>query len=99
MHFGHLDCHQSQPGRFVSVSTENYEVLFDDGFVKIQKARRMVKVKDGKQLGQSPLFDPVKGTKQERRDKKRKLNVAQLFGKQPRSKQLKPDQRSVKCSG
>ncbi|XP_018332733.1 PHD finger protein 20 [Agrilus planipennis] len=57
-----------------------YEVKFDDGFVKSLKVHRMVKV-DGKHLQSSPLFDPIQSTKQERRDRKRKLNVAALFGK------------------
>lgn len=32
----------------------------------------------------SPLFEPAKTTKQERRDRKRKLNVAALFSKRPK---------------
>lgn len=38
----------------------------------------------GKILQSSPLFDPIKSSKQDRRDKKRKLNVAALFRKRPR---------------
>ncbi|KAL3281097.1 hypothetical protein HHI36_004321 [Cryptolaemus montrouzieri] len=55
-----------------------YEVLFDDGYVKCVKWSRLVKSQQ--HLQSSPLFDPVKSTKQERRDKKRKINVAELFG-------------------
>lgn len=39
----------------------------------------------GKALQASPLFDPVSGTKQERRERKRKINVAALFGKRART--------------
>lgn len=38
----------------------------------------------GKILQSSPLFDPIKSSKQDRRDKKRKLNVAALFRKRPK---------------
>ena len=38
----------------------------------------------GKTLQSAPLFDPIKSSKQDRRDKKRKLNVAALFKKRPR---------------
>lgn len=51
-------------------------MLFDDGFVKILKGHRISK--------SSPLFDPIKSSKQDRREKKRKINVAQLFKKKPR---------------
>lgn len=60
-------------------------MLFDDGFVKTLKAHRMVKCDSNKAMQSSPLFDPVRGSKQDRRDKKRKLNVAQLFKKKPRT--------------
>ncbi|CAH0557104.1 unnamed protein product [Brassicogethes aeneus] len=60
-----------------------YEVLFDDGFVKTVKGHRMSK-SQGKQMQTSPLFDPIKSTKQERRDKKRRINVAALFCKRSR---------------
>lgn len=39
---------------------------------------------NAKNMQSSPLFDPIRSTKQERRDKKRKLNVAALFGKRSR---------------
>lgn len=58
----------------------SYEVLFDDGFVKVLKAQRISK--------SSPLFDPIKSSKQDRREKKRKINVAQLFKKKPRMSHL-----------
>lgn len=55
-------------------------MLFDDGFVKILKGHRMVKANPDS-MQSSPLFQPATGTKQDRRDKKRKLNVAALFTK------------------
>lgn len=58
---------------------DTYEVLFVDGFVKILKGHRIMKT-HGK-VGEAPLFDPASGSKQDRRNKKRKLNVAQLFRK------------------
>lgn len=58
---------------------DNYEVLFDDGYVKSLKSSRIMKTVI-QQSQSSPLFDPIQSTKQERRDKKRKINVAELFG-------------------
>ncbi|KAG5898747.1 hypothetical protein JTB14_020941 [Gonioctena quinquepunctata] len=81
------------------MENDTYEVLFDDGFVKTLKAHRMSK-SQGKPLQQSPLFDPIKSSKQDRRDKKRKLNVAALFRKRARTdnkedKQAKMSQPSI----
>lgn len=69
--------------------SDTYEVLFDDGYVKILKYYKLSKYKQDcvpefKKLPlphAAPLFDPVVGSKQERRDRKRKLNVAELFSK------------------
>lgn len=55
-------------------------MLFDDGLLKVLKGHRMAKA-TATNMQSSPLFLPVRGTKQDRRDKKRKLNVAALFGK------------------
>ncbi|RZC39809.1 PHD finger protein 20, partial [Asbolus verrucosus] len=62
------------------LSNDTYEVLFDDGFVKNLKAHRMCK-SEGRPMQSSPLFDPIQSSKQERREKKRKINIAALFGK------------------
>ncbi|VEN36205.1 unnamed protein product, partial [Callosobruchus maculatus] len=69
----------------VSKVLENntYEVLFDDGFVKTLKGHRMSKT-GSKPLQASPLFEPIKSSKQDRREKKKKLNVASLFKKRQR---------------
>ncbi|KAJ8916175.1 hypothetical protein NQ315_016314 [Exocentrus adspersus] len=64
------------------MENDTYEVLFDDGFVKTLKAHRMSKAHG--RMQSSPLFDPIKSSKQDRRDKKRKLNVAALFRKRPK---------------
>lgn len=45
------------------------------------KSHKMMKIKAPQS---SPLFEPAKTTKQERRDRKRKLNVAALFSKRPK---------------
>lgn len=55
-------------------------MLFDDGLVKVLKGHRMLKANPNS-MQSSPLFMPASGTKQDRRDKKRKLNVAALFSK------------------
>ncbi|KAJ8979551.1 hypothetical protein NQ317_017700 [Molorchus minor] len=60
------------------MENDTYEVLFDDGFVKTLKALRMSKTQA---KYSAPLFDPIKSSKQDRRDKKRKINVAALFRK------------------
>ncbi|XP_056633199.1 PHD finger protein 20 isoform X2 [Diorhabda sublineata] len=65
------------------LENNSYEVLFDDGFVKTAKAKSMSKTQ-GKPIQSSPLFDPIKSSKQDRREKKRKLNVAALFRKRPK---------------
>lgn len=71
----------------VSNFTDTYEVLFDDGYIKVLKFHKLSRynedtVPDYKKLPlphAAPLFDPVVGSKQERRDRKRKINVAELF--------------------
>ncbi|CAH1985147.1 unnamed protein product [Acanthoscelides obtectus] len=70
----------------VSKVLENnaYEVLFDDGFVKTLKGHRMSK-SGAKPLQASPLFEPIQSSKQDRREKKKKLNVATLFKKRQRA--------------
>ncbi|GLV39021.1 MBD-R2 [Carabus blaptoides fortunei] len=61
---------------------DSYEVLFDDGFVKILKHHKLAKIKstDKTHIHIAPLFDPVIGSKEDRRERKRKINVAELFG-------------------
>lgn len=71
---------------------ETYEVLFDDNVPYVLKASKISRVTQ-QQMKQkvttpitpkaipSPLFAPVEGSKQDRRDRKRKLNVAELFSR------------------
>lgn len=74
-------------------------MLFDDGLVKVLKGHRMLKA-NAVSMQSSPLFLPASGTKQERRDKKRKLNVTALFNKKmkmntPLERKRKPPQRKL----
>lgn len=76
-------------------------MLFDDGYVKTLKVSKLSKFKqeyltDVRKIPVShaaPLFDPVVGSKQERRDRKRKINVAELF----RRKRYRHDDPVVKA--
>ncbi|XP_065163265.1 PHD finger protein 20 [Atheta coriaria] len=60
------------------INQETYVVKFDDGYVQKLRANRMTK--------SSSLFLPIKSSKQERRNKKRKLNVQALFNKRIKTK-------------
>lgn len=75
---------------------ESYEVQFEDGLIKTVKVAKMSKISKAKPAQASPLFEPIKSSKQERRDKKRKLNVAALFGKRCRSSHT--DEKKLKTS-
>lgn len=55
---------------------------FEDGFVEVLNESKLSKLQVKTQM--ASLFDPVTGTKQDRREKKRKINIAALFGKKPR---------------
>ncbi|XP_030752279.1 PHD finger protein 20 isoform X2 [Sitophilus oryzae] len=77
------------------IDNNTYEVLFDDGLVKTVKTQEMLKIGKTKPAQASPLFEPVKSTKQERRDKKRKLNVAALFGKRSRIQHTEEKTKSL----
>lgn len=76
------------PAKVVNIiDKDTCEVEFDDGYRKIVRTRRMSKPQltpSSVETHSSSLFDPVKGSKQDRRDKKRKINVTELFGKRPR---------------
>lgn len=76
------------PAKVTAVlGNDKYDVLFDDGYSKILKTSKITKLVEGK----TPLTPPVQkelvsnirpgylGTKQERRDKKRKHSVSDLF--------------------
>lgn len=77
------------PAKVINIiDKDTCEVEFDDGFRKILETKRMSKPQSNPIDGEthsSPLFDPVKGSKQDRRERKRKINVTELFGKRPRA--------------
>ncbi|KAL6260579.1 hypothetical protein P5V15_008100 [Pogonomyrmex californicus] len=60
------------------LTNDRYNVLFDDGYAKIVKSSKMTKIaaNSTKQLSE---LDSYIGSKQERRDKKRKHTVMELF--------------------
>lgn len=83
------------------LDNDTYEVLFDDGFVKTLKSSRLTKSLGEplcKPLQSSPLFDPIKSSKQDRRDKKRKINVAALFRKRPKLEQTEDKPKRASAS-
>ncbi|XP_011872966.1 PREDICTED: PHD finger protein 20 isoform X3 [Vollenhovia emeryi] len=71
------------------LSNDRYNVLFDDGYAKIVKSSKMTKIAANptKQLNE---VDGYIGSKQERRDKKRKHTVMELFNIHSR-RRTKPD--------
>ena len=94
-----LSCATQIYDHIISVTlsiVDSYEVHFDDGVGKVLKNHRISKAVAGTPMQSSPLFDPVKGSKQERRDRKRKINVAALFGKKARL--LNTEEKQVKKS-
>ncbi|XP_066583660.1 PHD finger protein 20-like protein 1 isoform X2 [Prorops nasuta] len=61
------------------LGNDNYDVLFDDGYGKVVKSSKMTRIA-GAPLKQQPIQgDNYIGSKQERRDKKRKHTVMELF--------------------
>ncbi|KAL0109349.1 hypothetical protein PUN28_014432 [Cardiocondyla obscurior] len=67
------------PAKVSAVLTnDRYNVLFDDGYAKIVKSSKMTKIAETpiKQLNE---VDSYIGSKQERRDKKRKHTIMELF--------------------
>ncbi|XP_036150308.1 PHD finger protein 20-like [Monomorium pharaonis] len=75
------------PAKVSAVLTnDRYNVLFDDGYAKIVKSSKMTKITPNltKQLNE---VDGYIGSKQERRDKKRKHRVTDLFNSRRRTKQ------------
>ncbi|XP_011690021.1 PREDICTED: PHD finger protein 20 isoform X1 [Wasmannia auropunctata] len=60
------------------LSNDRYNVLFDDGYAKIVKSSKMTKIA-GNATKQLTELDGYIGSKQERRDKKRKHTIMELF--------------------
>ncbi|XP_018349614.1 PREDICTED: PHD finger protein 20 isoform X3 [Trachymyrmex septentrionalis] len=93
------------PAKVSAVLTnDRYNVLFDDGYAKIVKSLKMTKIAgNSKQLNE---LDGYIGSKQERRDKKRKHTVMELFNthsrkrtKQDIDKTPKKEETVIKESG
>ncbi|XP_046414567.1 PHD finger protein 20 isoform X2 [Neodiprion fabricii] len=83
------------------LGNDRYDVLFDDGYAKIVRSSKMTKIAAATE--KKPIVDgDYIGSKQERRDKKRKHSVMDLFHsnakKRPRTdseKSLKKDESFV----
>ncbi|XP_043270444.1 PHD finger protein 20 isoform X3 [Venturia canescens] len=79
------------------LGNDRYDVLFDDGYAKIVRSSKITKIASstGKKAMET---DSYIGSKQERRDKKRKHTVMELFQTHPR-KRSKPEITAVKKDG
>ncbi|KAL6439227.1 hypothetical protein ACFW04_003860 [Cataglyphis niger] len=87
------------------LTNDRYDVLFDDGYAKIVKSSKMTKIAESPTKQLSELEGYI-GSKQERRDKKRKHTVMELFNTHSRKrtkndaeKTLKREETIVKESG
>ncbi|XP_077264124.1 PHD finger protein MBD-R2 isoform X4 [Temnothorax americanus] len=101
------------PAKVSAVLTnDRYNVLFDDGYAKIVKSSKMTKIAanptkvQDSQIEQLNEVDGYIGSKQERRDKKRRHTVMELFNihsrkrtKHDTEKAPKKDETVVKESG
>ncbi|XP_071569615.1 PHD finger protein 20 isoform X4 [Temnothorax nylanderi] len=94
------------------LSNDRYNVLFDDGYAKIVKSSKMTKIAanptkvQDSQIEQLNEVDGYIGSKQERRDKKRRHTVMELFNihsrkrtKHDTEKAPKKEETVVKESG
>ena len=66
-------------------SVDRYDVLFYDGFLKRLKGHKISKLEGETVKNEVRNFTDI-GTKEERRERKRKINVAELFHVNKRSK-------------
>ncbi|XP_072765571.1 PHD finger protein 20 isoform X5 [Anoplolepis gracilipes] len=87
------------------LTNDRYDVLFDDGYAKIVKSSKMTKIAESSAKQLSELEGYI-GSKQERRDKKRKHTVMELFNTHSRrrtkndaDKASKKEETVVKESG
>ncbi|KAK0077917.1 hypothetical protein PV325_003286 [Microctonus aethiopoides] len=77
------------PARVNAVlGNDRYDVLFDDGYAKVVRSSKMTKVASTttKAADKVTESEPYIGSKQERRDKKRKHTIVELFQHKRRSK-------------
>ncbi|XP_012214996.1 PHD finger protein 20-like protein 1 isoform X3 [Linepithema humile] len=77
------------------LTNDRYDVLFDDGYAKIVKSSKMTKITENptKQLNE---LDGYIGSKQERRDKKRKHTVMELFNTHSRRRTKTDPDKAIK---
>ncbi|XP_011343057.1 PHD finger protein 20 isoform X2 [Ooceraea biroi] len=61
------------------LANDRYDVLFDDGYAKIVKSSKMTKIAANSTKQLNETLEGYIGSKQERRDKKRKHTVMELF--------------------
>ncbi|KAK2576179.1 hypothetical protein KPH14_007496 [Odynerus spinipes] len=61
------------------LGNDRYDVLFDDGYAKIVRSSKMTKIATPPETQQPVQEEGYIGSKQERRDKKRKHTVMELF--------------------
>lgn len=64
---------------------DRYDVLFYDGFLKRLKGQKISKMEGEVVKSEVKSFSDI-GTKEERRERKRKINVAELFHVNKRAK-------------
>ncbi|XP_044008198.1 uncharacterized protein LOC122852461 isoform X3 [Aphidius gifuensis] len=85
------------PARVCAVlGNDRYDVLFDDGYAKVVKSSKMTKIADTSNKKETTMEqDTYIGSKQERRDKKRKHTVIDLFSRK-KTKSETPEKQIIK---
>ncbi|EFN74931.1 Tudor domain-containing protein PHF20L1 [Camponotus floridanus] len=77
------------------LSNDKYDVLFDDGYAKVVKSSKMTKIAENPTKQLSGLEGYI-GSKQERRDKKRKHTVMELFNTHSRKRTKNDADKALK---
>ncbi|XP_047362274.1 PHD finger protein 20 isoform X3 [Vespa velutina] len=77
------------------LGNDRYDVLFDDGYAKIVRSSKMTKIATPPET-QAVKEDGYIGSKQERRDKKRKHTVMELFHTHSRKRSKNESDKTVK---
>ncbi|XP_053979271.1 PHD finger protein 20 isoform X1 [Hylaeus volcanicus] len=80
------------------LGNDRYDVLFDDGYAKTIKSSKMTKIA-GTSTKLSPQAEEYIGSKQERRDKKRKHIVMELFHTHSRKRSKNEADKVTKKEG
>ncbi|XP_046735242.1 PHD finger protein 20-like protein 1 isoform X2 [Diprion similis] len=77
------------------LGNDRYDVLFDDGYAKIVRSSKMTKIAAA--IEKKPIVDgDYIGSKQERRDKKRKHSVMDLFHSNAKKRPRTDSEKSLK---